>query len=154
MAQADLIREFVGTRYIESARAAGTKRVTVRAGDVQRDMKLKDRMRAVALTATAGPFAAPLTSVAGQRRVSGTVYTLTPSGKQPVSGASASLDLSDSDIQARSTTDVDGRFMLCGLPLDRPLQMLGISSLLHFSPNRVIRCSRPGGDADIELILK
>lgn len=56
MAQADLIREFVSTRYIEPARATGTKHVTVRAGDVHRDMQLKDRMPAVASALGAKAF--------------------------------------------------------------------------------------------------
>ena len=56
MAQADLIREFVNSRYIEPARAARTTRVTVRAGDVHREMQLKDRMPAVASALGAKAF--------------------------------------------------------------------------------------------------
>jgi hypothetical protein len=50
--------------------------------------------------ATVGFSGAPPTLVAGQRRISGTVYTLTPAGMQPVAGASAYVDLSDSVIFA------------------------------------------------------
>ncbi len=113
-----------------------------------------ERTADVSLSATAGPPGAPLTLVAGQRRISGTVYTLTPTGKQPVSGASAYFDLSDSDLQARTTTDVDGRFMLCGLPLDRPLQIVGYLFLAPFQSQQAYSLLAPGGDADIELILK
>jgi hypothetical protein len=48
MKQADAIREFANTTYIEPARRAGLKRVTIRAGDVHSQMGLRDRMPAVA----------------------------------------------------------------------------------------------------------
>ena len=47
MTQADAIRQFVNANKIEPARAAGTKQVIVRAGDVHKEMSLKDRMPAV-----------------------------------------------------------------------------------------------------------
>lgn len=46
--QADAIRRFVNDRYIEPARSAKTGQVSVRAGTVHAEMKLKDRMPAVA----------------------------------------------------------------------------------------------------------
>jgi 5-methylcytosine-specific restriction protein B len=38
----------VNSQYIEPARTAGTKQVSIRAGDVHTAMKLKDRVPAVA----------------------------------------------------------------------------------------------------------
>ena len=48
MTQADAIRQFVNSTYIEPARLAGTKQVLVRAGTIHTAMGLKDRMPAVA----------------------------------------------------------------------------------------------------------
>jgi hypothetical protein len=47
MSQADDIRQFVISTYIEPARARGDQRVTVRAGDVHRDMNLDNALAAV-----------------------------------------------------------------------------------------------------------
>lgn len=47
MTQAEDIRQFVIANYIAPARTRGERRVTVRAGDVHRDMKLENSMPAV-----------------------------------------------------------------------------------------------------------
>ena len=47
MTQADRIREFVLQRRLVPARSAGRTEVTVRAGDVHRDMRLSSAMPAV-----------------------------------------------------------------------------------------------------------
>jgi 5-methylcytosine-specific restriction enzyme B len=47
MSQADEIRQFVISNYIEPARARGEQHVTVRAGDVHNEMGLKDALPAV-----------------------------------------------------------------------------------------------------------
>jgi len=44
---ADQIREYARLRYIQPARTRGDAQVTVRAGDVHRDMGLQSRMPAV-----------------------------------------------------------------------------------------------------------
>lgn len=46
-ANADDIREHVIKRHIEPARKRGAKRIKIRAGDIHREMGLKDRMPAV-----------------------------------------------------------------------------------------------------------
>jgi 5-methylcytosine-specific restriction protein B len=56
MNKADAIRQFVNAQFIEPARLAGTKQVTVRAGDVHAAMHLKDRMPAVASALGAKTF--------------------------------------------------------------------------------------------------
>jgi 5-methylcytosine-specific restriction enzyme B len=47
MTQADQIRRFILDNYIQPARMAGTDVVTVRAGDVHRDMGLSNAMPSV-----------------------------------------------------------------------------------------------------------
>ena len=44
---ADRIREFVNATYLIPARERGEKRVSIRAGDVHKDMSLKAQMPAV-----------------------------------------------------------------------------------------------------------
>ena len=56
MTQADEIRAFVNATYIAPARTAGTRRVQVRAGTVHAQMKLRDRMPAVASALGATTF--------------------------------------------------------------------------------------------------
>ena len=47
MTQADQIRQFILSHYINPARSAGWKEVTIRAGDVHKEMGLSSRMPAV-----------------------------------------------------------------------------------------------------------
>jgi hypothetical protein len=47
-------------------------------------------------------------------------------------------------------TDADGRFLLCGLPMDQPLQIYAFKT----SGPHAWFVVPPGGDADIEMILK
>jgi hypothetical protein len=109
----------------------------------------EERTADVSLTATPGASGAPPAPIPVRRSISGTVYTMTPQGRRSASGASVYFDLSDSDVQAWTTTDADGRFVLCGLPMDRPLQIVGSHQSLQ-----AWLVVQPGGDADVELILK
>lgn len=47
MIQANRIRQFVRDRYIAPARAAGQAEITIRAGDIHREMSLTNAMPAV-----------------------------------------------------------------------------------------------------------
>ena len=47
MTLADEIRDFVQQNYIEPARRRGDSEITIRAGDIHRDMQLESRMPAV-----------------------------------------------------------------------------------------------------------
>ncbi len=114
----------------------------------------EERTADVSLTATPGPSGAPPAPIPGRRSISGTVYTMTPGGRRPVSGASVYFDLSDSDVQAWTTTDADGRFVLCGLPEDRALQIVGYLLVAPYQSLQAWLVVQPGGDADVELILK
>jgi len=53
---ADRIRQFVNKKYIEPARATGQSEVSIRAGDVHRDMGLRNRMPAVCSALDAKKF--------------------------------------------------------------------------------------------------
>ena len=56
MRQADTIREFACRRYIEPARIAGEKLVTIRMGDVHSAMGLKNKLPAVCSAIQASKF--------------------------------------------------------------------------------------------------
>jgi hypothetical protein len=107
-----------------------------------------ERTADVSLTTSLEPLAAPSAPVAGRRKVAGTVYRRTSTGKQPVSGAGVAFDLSNDDYQAWTGTDADGRFTLCGLPVDSWLQIYASTRLLQGWS-----WVEPGGDAEIELTL-
>jgi len=47
MALADEIRDFAYNRYVQPARQRGERQLTIRAGDVHKEMRLIDRMPAV-----------------------------------------------------------------------------------------------------------
>lgn len=47
MSQADDIRDYVNSTYVQPARGQGQKRIEVRAGDIHNEMGLKQRMPAV-----------------------------------------------------------------------------------------------------------
>ena len=56
MTKADKIRDFAFRRYIEPARHQGETSITIRAGDVHKEMGLKDSMPNVVSALRAGKF--------------------------------------------------------------------------------------------------
>ena len=56
MQQADTIREFACRHYVEPARKAGKKQLTIRMGDVHSAMGLKDKLPAVCSALQASKF--------------------------------------------------------------------------------------------------
>lgn len=108
-----------------------------------------ERIADVGLTASPGVSSGSLAPV-DFRTVLGTVYALGSEGRQPVSGAWVVFDLSSDDVQARARTDADGRFVLCGLPVDQQLQ---IHAHLPFGPQGWVVLA-PGGDADVDVFLR
>jgi hypothetical protein len=88
-------------------------------------------------------------STAGRRRISGTIYALTPDGRQPMSDVIVAWDLSDDDHKAWTQTDSAGRFTLCGLPVD------GRVHLVAFQGNQYAWMDvEAGGDTSVELTLE
>lgn len=84
-----------------------------------------------------------------RRTISGTVYTMTSTGKQPVRDAFVSFDEWNDAFVASTVTDSAGHFMLCQLPVNRTLL---IHAGVPYQGQGWVRVD-PGGDAKIELIL-
>jgi hypothetical protein len=107
-----------------------------------------ERVADVSLYSAAGLPNASVASVAGRRRISGTVYVRSGAGREPMAEASVAWDRSDSDEKAWTQTDAAGRFTLCALPTGA-LQVVAYEGIFHVSS-----VVAPGGDADIELTLE
>ena len=112
----------------------------------------------VHLTSATSALSVGSQTVAGRRRVSGTVRSMTATGLQPVPGVSVALlsNLrSDEEPNAWTSTNTAGRFSLCGLPIDRQLRIY--ADFYDESEQSFKWASKPvepgGGDAGIELIL-
>jgi hypothetical protein len=88
-------------------------------------------------------------STAGRRRISGTIYALTPAGRQPVSDAIVAWDLSNDDHKAWTQTDSAGRFTLCGLPVNDRVQIAAFGS-----PGWAWLMVEAGGDTSVEVTLR
>jgi hypothetical protein len=100
----------------------------------------------VVLNASTGP--AP----AHSRIVSGTVFEITPDGRQPVGNVWVGWEASGSgDLMAETRTDAAGHYRLCGLPRER----ISLSAAPEYG-NVVYATVDPGSDAsvDIEIVPK
>jgi hypothetical protein len=83
-------------------------------GDATLDLAISPTADRVALNAAASP-ASP-----GTRTISGTVYEITATGRQPVSNVWVGWEASVMDgTVAETRTDDAGHYSVCGLPLDR-----------------------------------
>jgi hypothetical protein len=71
------------------------------------------------LTSTANLSAARPVSNPGERTVSGVVFEVTPTGRQPVEGASVGWEGLLDAVFAETRSDAAGRYSLCGLSLGR-----------------------------------
>ena len=85
----------------------------------------------------------------GRRTVSGTIYRMFEGGRQAVAGAVAGWDESSDDYKAMTRADAEGRFTLCGLPVNQRLNMYGQDRMLQGWTT-----VEPGGDAAIEIIVR
>jgi hypothetical protein len=117
-----------------------------------------ERTADVYLASASGALSAGSQVVAGRRRVSGTVRTMTDTGLQPVAEVSVvsivKNRVSHEDWNAWTSTDIAGRFSMCGLPIDQRLFIysdIGSDQWHKWASTDV----EPGsGDADIELVLQ
>ena len=66
--RADVIRKYVVDNIIQPARQKGIKQITVRAGDIHREMKLQNRMPAVCGALDAAIFEESANIIVSQRR--------------------------------------------------------------------------------------
>lgn len=71
------------------------------------------------LAATANVSAQKPVAVPGSRSVSGVVFEVTATGRQPVEGVSVGWEGLLDTVLAETRSDAAGRYVLCGLPLER-----------------------------------
>jgi hypothetical protein len=83
---------------------------TMMRGDAALDLGLTS----IANLSTARPLAA-----AGSRTVTGVVFEATPLRKQAVEGVSVGWEALLDTVVAETRTDAAGRYLLCGLPMER-----------------------------------
>jgi hypothetical protein len=117
-----------------------------------------ERTADVYLASPSGALSVGNQTVAGRRRISGTVRTMTATGRQPVSGASVASRVAGSNEEwiAWTSTDTAGRFSLCGLPIDQRFFVYSdMYSEFEQSTRWASASVEPGGgDANLELILQ
>jgi hypothetical protein len=90
-----------------------------------------------------------VTNTPGFRSISGVIYENTPSGRQPVPGVFVAYEHTESSPGATTLSDVDGRYLLCGIPNDLPA-VIGTSTGI----NRVVYIEAPPGQTTgVDLVL-
>jgi hypothetical protein len=94
------------------------------------------------------------TRVAGNRTISGTIYTLTSTGKQPVADAVVLWDFTSDDFQAWTKTDSSGRFTLCGLPVNSPVVLFALKGAAETYQQGWLSVGPGSNDVDVEVIVK
>lgn len=92
--------------------------------------------------------------VPDRRNISGTIYTLTSTGKEPVPDAYVLWDLTNDDFQASTKTDASGRFTLCGLPVNSTVLLFALRGAYSTYEQGWLSVGPDGGDVDVELIVK
>jgi hypothetical protein len=93
---------------------------------------------------------AALPMSAATRQISGTVYTLRNSVRAPVAGAWVGWEPVLDTVIADTITDSQGRYRLCGLPIDR-VDSLFAERMGNYSP--VYGETAAGGDATVDFEL-
>jgi hypothetical protein len=93
---------------------------------------------------------AALPMSAATRQISGTVYTLRDNVRIPVAGAWVGWEPVLDTVIADTITDSQGRYRLCGLPLDR-VDSLFAERMGNYSP--VYGEIAAGGDATVDFEL-
>jgi hypothetical protein len=138
--QADRIRQFVFDRYIAPARQDGRAEVTVRAGDVHRDMRLANALPAVCSALGSEKFAriAAVTLAEKTGPANGSnVYFRFALGARPRSGDPATITparpLGTTPVTDTPVPDLDGALVLIScvkskLPHSAPARSLYISA--------------------------
>jgi hypothetical protein len=111
------LQAWIGTRgdYVQQC-AAPMVRVS---GAVTADIQLVSKANLFALSSS------PPTPAPGTRFVSGMVFKDGVSGREPVVGAFVAFEPYESieTIAADTVTDAAGRYLLCGLPEERPVSI-------------------------------
>jgi hypothetical protein len=115
-------------------------------GDATLDLTISSTTDLVALNLSSGP------TPPNSRVVSGTVFEITPDGRQPVGNAWVGWEASGSgDLMAETRTDAAGHYRICGLPRER----ITLSAAPAYG-NVFYASLEPGPDAvlDIEIARK
>jgi hypothetical protein len=90
-----------------------------------------------------------VTNKPGFRSISGVIYENTPSGRRPVPSLFVAYEHTDSSPGASTVSDVNGRYLLCGIPNDRPAS-IGTSDGM----SRVVYVeAAPGQTTGVDLVL-
>jgi len=111
----------------------------------QTDASLDLRLTSLAKLPAAGPRSDPLS-----RTVSGVVSEATPTGSQPVEGASVGWEGLMDTVLAETRSDVAGRYVLCGLPLGR---ITGLYALKQGYNNVSYASAEPGTDTVVDISI-
>lgn len=114
--------------------------------DASQDVTLTSRENLVAGNSQQPP------RIPGARTVSGVVFEVTETGRQPVADASVGWE-GDMDLVVAATfTDTSGRYLLCGLP-ETPLNSL-FAWKTRYSRDGVYRIVEAGSDTVLDIELK
>ena len=88
----------------------------------------------------------------GTRTVSGVVFEVTGTGRQPVAGASVGWEGDMDLVVAHTLTDTSGRYLLCGLPETRLDSLFAVKT--GYSRDGVYRIVEAGSDTILDIELK
>ena len=80
----------------------------------------------------------------GTRTVSGVVFEVTETGRQPVAGASVGWEGDMDLVVAHTLTDTSGRYLLCGLPETRLDSLFALKT--GYSRDGLYRIVEAGSD--------
>lgn len=88
----------------------------------------------------------------GTRTVSGVVFEVTETGRQPVAGASVGWEGDMDLVVAHTLTDTSGRYLLCGLPETRLNSLFALKT--GYSRDGLYRNVDAGSDTMLDIELK
>ena len=88
----------------------------------------------------------------GTRTVSGVVFEVTETGRQPVAGASVGWEGDMDLVVAHTVTDTSGRYLLCGLPETRLNSLFAVKT--GYSRDGLYRIVEAGSDTMLDIELK
>ena len=138
------MREDTGPAYVKASKVGYVQQCAVSVTlttDVNADL-------------TITPFADVLTSglptAPNRRHISGVVYELTDTGRQPLSNAWVGWDAFLDTVVAETRTDAQGRYRLCGIPMGK---IDGLFANRVNSNSPVYRSAGPGADAVVDFEL-
>ena len=88
----------------------------------------------------------------GTRTVSGVVFEVTETGRQPVAGASVGWEGDMDLVVAHTVTDTSGRYLLCGLPETRLDSLFALKA--GYSRDGLYMLVEAGSDTMLDIELK